>query len=688
VRPKQRAVENLGSPAGSRATGWQHARRGLVLALSELAILTLVVVALKAVIPVEALASLYVLAVLPIAVGWGFAWALTVAVLSTVMFDLFVTPPLFALTITDTVTVAQLMISVLTAYVVSGLAARAERRRREAESLAGELRGIAEEQAALRRVATLVAQGRAPEEVFAAVTAEVRTLVAVEMTAMGRYDPDGVVTMVGWSVTDPDPAPPARTALGGRNVTTLVFETGRPARIDDFSTRSGAAAEAVRAMGVRATVGVPITLEGGVWGVMLVSSTHSEPLPSDTEARLAGFTELVGTAVANAQARTELRSFAEEQAALQRVATLVAQGRPAQEVFAAVTGEVGAMLDCDFTLMNRYDPDRMVTVVGVWARAGGAPPVRVGHRTSFDGRNVTAQVLETGRPTRIDHYGPGAGAGPAPFVAAGIRSVAGAPINVEGRLWGVMMVLSSQERLPTGTEARLAEFTELVATAVANAEARRELTASRARIVTAADNARRRIERNLHDGAQQHLISLALQLRALQATVPPDAGPLAARLGQLTAELTDVVDELRDFARGIHPAILAKGGLRPGLMALARRSSTRVDLAVRIDGRLPEPVEEAAYYVVSEALTNAAKHADASAVHVEVDATADGHSVLRVCVHDDGRGGADFTRGSGLVGLKDRVEALGGRFSVQSPVGGGTRLDATLRFDPASADAG
>ena len=311
----------------------------------------------------------------------------------------------------------------------------------------------------------------------------------------------------------------------------------------------------------------------------------------------------------------------------------------------------------------------------------------MGQRTPFDGRNVSTQVLETGRPARIDHYGPDAGAGPAPFVAAGIRSVAGAPIKVEGRLWGVMMVLSREERLPAGTEARLAEFTELVATAVANAEARRELTASRARIVTAADNARRRIERNLHDGAQQHLISLALQLRALQAAVPPDARPLAVRLGQLTAELTDVVDELREFARGIHPAILAKGGLRPALMALARRSSARVDLAARIDGRLPAPVEEAAYDVVSEALTNAAKHADASAVHVEVDATADGHGVLRVCIHDDGRGGADFTRGSGLVGLKDRVEALGGRFSVQSPVGGGTRLDATLRYGPASAGA-
>ena len=308
--------------------------------------------------------------------------------------------------------------------------------------MAAEVRGIAEEQAALRRVATLVAQGRAPEEVFAAVTAEVRKLVAVEMTAMGRYDPDGVVTMVGWSVTDPDPAPPARTALGGRNVTTLVFETGRPARIDDFSTRSGAAAEAVRAMGVRATVGVPITVEGGVWGVMLVSSTRREPLPSDTEARLAGFTELVGTAVANAQARVELRGFAEEQAALRRVATLVARGGPAQEVFAAVTAEVGAMLDCDFTadepLRPRPDGHRRRRL-GQGRRSTAGP---VGQRTPFDGRNVSTQVLETGRPARIDHYGPDAGAGPAPFVAAGIRSVAGAPITVEGRLWGVMMVLS------------------------------------------------------------------------------------------------------------------------------------------------------------------------------------------------------------------------------------------------------
>jgi signal transduction histidine kinase len=683
----QRAVERPGSPATSR--GAAHAAKGFALGLAEVAVLTVVVVGLKAVVPVEALASLYVLAVLPIAIGWGFAWALTVAVLSTLMFDLFVTPPLFALTITDADTVAQLVISVLTAYVVSGLAARAERRRREAESLAAEVHRIAVEQAALRRVATLVAQGRAPEEVFAAVTAEVRKLVAVEVTVMGRYDPDGVLTTVGWSTTGPDPSPPPRTPLGGRNVTTLVFETGRPARIDDFSTASGAAADAVRAMGVRATVGVPITVEGGVWGVMLVCSTRREPLPSDTEARLSGFTELVGTAVANAQARMELRGFAEEQAALQRVATLVARGGPAQEVFTAVTTEVGAMLDCDFTLMNRYDPDRMVTVVGVWARAGGAPPVRVGERTPFDGRNVSTQVLETGRPARIDHYGPGAGAGPAPFVAAGIRSVAGAPITVEGRLWGVMMVLSRTERLPAGSESRLAGFTELVATAVANAEARRELTASRARIVAAADNTRRRIERDLHDGAQQRLISLALQLRAVQAAVPADARALAARLAWLTDELTAVVDELREFARGIHPAILAQGGLCTALRVLARRSSTPVDLAVRIDGRLPEPVEEATYYLVSEALTNAAKHAGASAVYIEVDAdaTTDGHGVLRVCIRDDGRGGADPTRGSGLVGLKDRVEALGGRFAVQSPVGGGTRLEATLRYGPARTGA-
>jgi signal transduction histidine kinase len=243
----------------------------------------------------------------------------------------------------------------------------------------------------------------------------------------------------------------------------------------------------------------------------------------------------------------------------------------------------------------------------------------------------------------------------------------------------VMAVVSTGEEPPppAGSEARLAQFTELVATAIANAEAQAELRASRARIVGTADETRRRIERDLHDGAQQRLVSLALQLRAAQATVPPELHELAAELEQVGGGLSTTLDELREFARGIHPAILAEGGLGPALKALARRSPVAVDLNVHMDDRLPERVEVGAYYVVSEALTNAAKHARASAVQVNVDAA---HGILRVSVSDDGVGGADFTRGSGLVGLKDRVEALGGRISLESPPEAGTTIRVELPF--------
>jgi signal transduction histidine kinase len=248
----------------------------------------------------------------------------------------------------------------------------------------------------------------------------------------------------------------------------------------------------------------------------------------------------------------------------------------------------------------------------------------------------------------------------------------------------VVVACARAEPLPADTEARLAEFTELVATAVANAESQAELTASRARIVATADSTRRRIERDLHDGAQQRLVALALQLRGAQATVPREAGELARRLERVATELTGVLEELREFARGIHPAVLAQGGLRPALKALARRSPVPVRLGLHVDGRLPEPLEVAVYYVVSEALTNAAKHAGATSVEVEVSAV-DG--LLHACVGDDGRGGARFTAGSGLVGLRDRVEALGGRLTLQA-TRPGTRVEVVLPLDPAGALAG
>jgi signal transduction histidine kinase len=261
----------------------------------------------------------------------------------------------------------------------------------------------------------------------------------------------------------------------------------------------------------------------------------------------------------------------------------------------------------------------------------------------------------------------------------GWRSSVGVPVIVEGSLWGTLAVVSTTDTpLPADTEGRLAEFTELVATAIANTANRAELDASRARIVATADATRRQIERDLHDGAQQQLVSLALELRAAEETIPQGLGELRAEVSGVVDGLTSVLDDLREIAQGIHPAILAEGGLGPALKTLARRSAIPVQLDVMAGDRLPEPVEVAAYYVVSEALTNAAKYARASVVHVEVE-TGDG--ILRVAVRDDGLGGADPASGSGLIGLKDRAEAVGGKITLESPRGGGTSLHVELPLD-------
>ena len=376
----------------------------------------------------------------------------------------------------------------------------------------------------------------------------------------------------------------------------------------------------------------------------------------------------------NAQLYAESRQIAGEQAALRRVATLVARAAPPGEVFAAVTEEAGRLLATDIAILSRYAPDGSEAVVSVWA-SNGIPPVVVGDRKPVGGRNVTSLVFETGQPARIDSYD--GATGPVGDIAleVGVRASVGAPISIAGELWGIMIAASRSEPLPADTEARLAGFTELAATAVANAAARAEVSASRARIVAAADQARRRIEQDLHDGAQQPLVTLALRLRAARAAVPPELGELSAELDRAVAVATGALGELREIARGIHPAVLAKGGLRLALNALARRSPVLVHLQVRTDGRLPEPVEVSAYYLVAEALTNAAKHARASAIGVEAEVVGD---LLVVAVRDDGVGGACLAGGTGLAGLKDRVEALGGRIVLQSPLGAGTSLRAEL----------
>jgi signal transduction histidine kinase len=534
-----------------------------------------------------------------------------------------------------------------------------------------EFRMLAEEQAALRRVATLVARGAPPEDVFAATVEEVGRLLSVDLVSMGRYEPDRTMTfLTSWGRPGHFVPIGKRLMLGGNNLNTIVFETGRSARIDSYAEASGPIGAAVREGGVRAAVATPITVEGRLWGMIAAGTSGEEPLPADTGTRLASFTELVATAIANAESRAGLTRLAEEQAALRRVATLAARGVAPEEVFAAVTEEVGQLLPVDHVALHRYESDNTLTYVAAWSRAGDPfPPV--GTRAILGGENLAMIVFETGRPARIDGHADVSGSAPDAAREMGFRSAVGTPIIVEGRLWGAMGAGSVEQPLPPDTAERFASFTELVAATISNAESRAALTASRARIAAAADETRRRIERDLHDGTQQQLVSLILELRAAEITKPAEVGELRAQLARTARGLDAVLEELREISRGIHPATLASGGLERALRVLARRSGVPVELDLRVGQRVPEPVEAAAYYVVSEALTNAAKHSHASVVNVELDAH---DAVLRLAIRDDGIGGANPAGGSGLVGLSDRLEAIGGTLEVTGPTGSGTTL--------------
>jgi PAS domain S-box-containing protein len=371
------------------------------------------------------------------------------------------------------------------------------------------------------------------------------------------------------------------------------------------------------------------------------------------------------------------RALAEEQAALRRVATLVAQRTPSEELFAAVGREVIGLFDAQAAAITRIEDDGALTVV---SNSGTImSPFAVGARLMPEPGWALTTVIETGRSARRDDYADASESVPGMIGDLGIRSMVAAPIVVEGALWGVLIIATERERFPDGTEQRLEEFTALAATAIANAESRSEVAASRARIVAAADETRRRIERDLHDGTQQRLVSLSLQLRLAESTVTEDLEKARTTIGGVASELNRVIDELREISRGIHPAILSEGGLGPALRTLARRSAIPVELGGVIDHRLPEPIEVGAYYIVSEALTNAAKHANASCV--DVDAVVQDGS-LRLSIRDDGVGGANPAGGSGLIGLRDRVEALGGSVEIDSPPGRGTRVSVQLPAEP------
>ena len=543
-----------------------------------------------------------------------------------------------------------------------------------------ELEQVAAEQAALGRVATLVAEAVPPGDVFTAVAAEVAGLFGVPHVALFRYEREGLGTVIAGAgevlsyLGRPWPCP-----AGDPGIVASLQRTGQPLRIDDYTPIRNAIAGPARELDIGMAAGVPVIVSGRVWGAVVVAAGYQRPpLPADTLDRLAGFTELMATAIANSDARTEIERLGEEQAALQRVATLVARGAATEEVFAAVAREVSGVMHLPVAAVQRYEDDgETTTVMAAWSdRPHPFPP---GTRSPYHASGLGGRVRQTGRAGRVVDYSRRRGAFAVKARELGLHSVAGAPIIVDGDVWGLVTVASTDGPLPDRTEDRLAEFTELLGTAIANTQSRTELSASRARIVAAADETRRRLERDLHDGIQQRLVSLALKARTIETMTPQPAGEIEGELSLLADGLGTAMDELREISHGIHPAILSEAGLGPALEALARRSAVPVELDLTLGQRLGEHVEAAGYYIASEAITNVAKHARASVITMRADGC-DGALILSIS--DDGVGGADPGRGSGIIGLNDRVEALGGTISMLSPPGHGTALHVQLPANP------
>jgi signal transduction histidine kinase len=403
-------------------------------------------------------------------------------------------------------------------------------------------------------------------------------------------------------------------------------------------------------------------------GTLLVPADLPESIKRRVEARMVPALEAL------LRAALERAALAEQQAGLRRVATLVARGAGPTEVFSAVADELARCLNSHNASVNRFEGDQVVVLALSRLDPGITDKPVVGERHNLDGDNVATRVLRTGRPARLDglelQNAPGSIA--ARLREMGFHSIAAVPIIVDGRVWGMAAAGSTgPDPMPPDTEARMGDFADLVATAIANAATRSELIASRTRIVAAGDEARRRLERDLHDGAQQRLVTLGLQLRIAEDALPDEMAEHKRELLEVLNGITGVSRDLQEISRGIHPAVLSRGGLAPALRTLARRSAVPVNLDLEISRRFTDPVEVASYYVVAEALTNAAKHASASEVMVSA-RNDDDH--LYLSIHDDGIGGADASKGSGLVGLADRIEAVGGQIEVISPPGTGTSL--------------
>jgi signal transduction histidine kinase len=404
-------------------------------------------------------------------------------------------------------------------------------------------------------------------------------------------------------------------------------------------------------------------------GVPVASLLVPAGLPRPTLQRLRD--QVVPSLEVLLQAAREHARITGEQAALRRLATLVAHGAPPGEVFDAVAREMGQILDARHTVVVRFEPDDTTTTVGTWD-TGPVTTMPLGSRWPLEKGSVSELVARTKVPGRIHAIQATAGTGELlTFLRdMGIDTTVGCPIMVGGRTWGAVVASSMSAPLPENTEKRMLDFTDLLATAIANADSHGKLEASRARVLAAADATRRLIERDLHNGPQQRLVSLMLELRAMEITPPTGPEEFRELLSRTARSLDEALEDLRGIARGLHPALLSRRGLEPAIKALARCSAIPVELNMCAD-RLAERYEVTVYHVVAEALTNAAKHADASVVNIDLTVK---EATIRLSIRDDGKGEADPDRGSGLLSIKDRVEALGGRLQITSPPGGGTSL--------------
>ena len=513
-----------------------------------------------------------------------------------------------------------------------------------------ELRALAEEQTALRRIAELTAQEATADAVLNAVAVQASRLAGVEFGMVLRFEPDGASEIVALDGAPTNFQVGMRAPNTGDGSVHRVWRTGRAARIENLGAMSGRWPQMASRHGFSTSAGVPILLEGGLWGALIVAGR--EPMPAAIESHLADFAELVGTAIAAAQARSALRKLADEQIALRRVAELVARGAALEEVFAAVAEGASKLLGDVAAVLVRYDPGG--DAVAVAACNSTVPP---GPRILSDDDGATGEVLRAAR-ARV-----------------------AVPVTVEGRVWGALTTSTSGPALPADAEHRLAQFAELAGAAIAHAENKASLKASRARVIATADETRRRLQRDLHDGAQQRLVHAIISLKLADAAAGDH--PAAGLIEEALAHAQRANTELRDLVHGIMPASLTRGGLRAGLESLVADLALPVGLHVTVP-RLHPQLERTAYFIVAEALTNVVKHAHAT--RATVNAALDGGD-LTITVQDDGCGGADPTRGTGLTGLLDRVDASEGELSITSPPGGGTSLRVTLALGAADTIA-